>query len=260
MEVILQLFDKRSGVSFLLTSDSVLIGGPVAYHTIDLGGQMLKSLIGVLTMTLSFQAIAWSAHSRRNGFCLPTQEDLGKAIRNQQGAVKTSDEVKDWPICGIYMHGLFGTSKYPESRWEKPFRQNLNQIALEKNCRIAVPIGNKGNNWNWNGLSLGEVRKRALAVCGEGAYLSEDLSLIGFSNGANVIASSGAAKCSSLSAFSQVILVGPNHSPRVNRARSCGRVTVHVEHIVPHRSNLGKHFASHGRQPDSAWRGSQKVK
>lgn len=194
--------------------------------------------------------LASVSQAKENGFCLPTDEDLGRAIRS--GASRQGATSAEWPICGVYMHGIFGSKKIPESKWELPFRKRLNEIAMAQRCRIAVPIGNKGNTWNWVGLSLREAKKRALRVCGAESQFAQKVNLIGFSGGANLIRKEGASSCSTLSGFDRVLLVGPTGTKGNSRVRACGRVTVIQDHSVPSREVLNNFFASGGRSKKTA--------
>lgn len=56
----------------------------------------------------------------------------------------TSSEMKSWPVCAIYMHGLFGSAPYSPNTWEIPFRVEIEKVARAKQCRVAFPIGDKG--------------------------------------------------------------------------------------------------------------------
>ena len=156
--------------------------------------------------------------AQANGLCLPQAAPA---------------ESKGWPVCAIYMHGLFGGNPYPIKAWELPMRKSLEKVALAKKCKIAVPIGNKGTWNNWNSVSLPEMRKRASAVC-RGAKM-ERPALIAFSNGANVVRKNGAASCQSIAGHSKVTMIGPSveGSQRNKAALACGNTAFIQKHAVP---------------------------
>lgn len=95
--------------------------------------------------------------------------------------MRSHSVVQHWQICGIYMYGLFGSANFPERRFEEPFRERFEKVALERRCRIAVPFGNRGTNRNWHGVGIAEVRSRAQRACGNAA-LSPHMSIVAFSN------------------------------------------------------------------------------
>lgn len=179
----------------------------------------MKLMMATLLVFASFASEL--AHA---GYCLP---------RN------APPEAKDWPICGIYMHGLFGSAPYSEKTWEIPFRNQFNKIALERKCKIAVPIGNKGQWWNWNSTSLVEMRRRAAADC-KGAKFVAKPSLIGFSNSANVLRKNAANSCSTISSYGLVTAIGasPDTGNRNGKARACGNFKMIGPHAVPSYSTL----------------------
>lgn len=149
-----------------------------------------------------------------DGICLPRAKSYGS-----QG----------WPICAIYMHGLFGLPDYPESKWEIPFRDSLEKISVRKHCKIAVPFGNPGKHWNWNGVRIAEVRSRAEKAC-VGSKFIEKPDIIGFSNGANVLRGN---TCQTLSQFYKVTLIGPTGLNGNDKMKDCGNVHIHQRHEVP---------------------------
>jgi hypothetical protein len=153
------------------------------------------------------------------GYCLPRE---------------APPEAKDWPVCGIYMHGLFGEAPYSEKTWEIPFRNQFDKLALEKKCKIAVPIGNKSRYWNWNTISLIEMRRRASVDC-QGAKFVAKPSLIGFANGANVLRKDAAKTCSSIAGYGVVTAIGASlDSGNLNgKAKACGNFKMIGPHAVP---------------------------
>lgn len=187
-----------------------------------------------LTLAALIFFVRFPAFAEQNGYCVPSDPSA-------QGQ----------PICAIYMHGLFGTAQYPESAWERPFRQRFEAIAKKKNCRIAIPIG-EGKPTNWNGFgTISSIKERALRACGGGKF-SERPDIIGFSNGANRLRR---ASCDELKFFRSVTLIGANRGThndtrRTEAAKACGNVTVIADHSVPPASVLEKTVTySEGRSP-----------
>ena len=178
--------------------------------------------LGVTALFISPQAMA------AEGLCLPA-----------------TAEARAWPVCGIYMHGLFGSPSYPPSTWEVPFRNSLSQIGREKRCRIAAPFGNVGRNRNWNGVSIESVRSRAAAVCGSPLAARPDI--IGFSNGANVLRKQ---TCATLRGFTRVTLIGPTGTTGNSRVVGCGNVTIIQRHAVPPLATLRQAINHHTFEQD----------
>lgn len=176
-------------------------------------GRRIKclSLLFLLTVTAS----VWS-----KGICLPQDEESSSL----------------WPVCAIYMHGLFGSSPYPESLYEVPFRNHLAEVARRKKCRIAVPIGdlNPQGRWNWNGFDIPEILLRAKSSCPSTPFVSTP-DVIGFSNGANILRRQ---RCSTLSQFTRVTLIGPTGESGNAEVSKCGNVMIHQEHVVLEVSEL----------------------
>lgn len=155
-----------------------------------------------------------SASVRSAGICLPQDEESATS----------------WPVCAVYLHGLFGSSPYSESLYEVPFRSRLAEVARRRKCRIAVPIGNLNpqGRWNWNGFDMPEILLRAQDSCPGNPFVSAP-DMIGFSNGANFLRRQG---CRTLAEFTQVTLIGPTGESGNAEVRKCGNVLIHQEHAV----------------------------
>lgn len=137
------------------------------------------------------------------------------------------------------MHGLHGNREYPESKWEVPFRAKLEQIARQKRCRIAAPFGNFNRSRNWNGVSLSTIKTRARSACGGATWVARP-SLIGFSNGANVIRKMAVQSCSRLKSFARITLIGPTGRVGNDGAMACGNVQILQPHVVPSLARLSQ--------------------
>ncbi len=187
-------------------------------------------VLTIFLLLVNIPTGAWAAE----GLCLPKNPPEG---------------AEAWPICAVYMHGNFGSRDKPESRWEMPFREKFEQIALEKKCRIALPLGTRCRTWHWNGMELKEVKARARKVC-DGAKFIEKPALIGFSNGANVLRKIARADCGRLAGFPQVTLIGPSWEHKNRSMRKCTNVQVHSAHEVPSMSYLRKAVDFDGGEDD----------
>jgi len=186
------------------------------------GIKVFRFLIMIAVFMHSLLTVSTSWASRASGLCFP---------------MSAQAESEDWPICAVYMHGLFGGQPYSASLWEVPFRKRFERIALNKRCKIAAPFGNQGRYRNWNGVSLGEVLVRARAVC-DGGKLGARPAIIGFSNGANRLRRMGVVSCLGLQRFSRVTLVGPTGVQGNSTVLRCGNVRIHQMHDVPSYEEL----------------------
>lgn len=156
----------------------------------------------------------------------------------------------DWPVCVIYMHGLFppnssGSASYLQL--EKTNRQKLATFAnglRSKRCRVAVPTspkishGSYGTNHQWAGTSLGQVESMSRSACG-GAKLAKGRVLIGFSNG-GYLAKTFSHNCAALSQYSEVYAIG---APNSSYGR-CRNFRASEPHVFPGAGELEAKFAS----------------
>jgi hypothetical protein len=174
-----------------------------------------NKLVLVIVMLLFCNSLAIA-----NGLCLP---------RNNSASNK-------WPICGIYIHGLFGSAPYSEVLYEIPYRNSLEVLANNLQCRIAVPFGNLGKYRNWNNVPLNQIMLRASGPC-KGSSFIDHPDIIGFSNGANSLRK---FSCNELSMFHKVTLVGPTGNNGNDIMKKCGNVQIHQKHEVLSIEDLRK--------------------
>lgn len=159
----------------------------------------------------------------------------------------------EWPVCAIYLHGWFGPGKVSESVFEVKYRRRLLAIAKEKGCRIAVPLGDQvggsGNGYrSWRNIPMSAVVSRGMAACaGVNSSLShepldrEPLDMIGFSNGANLLAHQD---CETLAQFGYVTLIGPPPSKFNAVVQQCENVRIIWAHEVLSTSELRQAFTA----------------
>jgi hypothetical protein len=168
----------------------------------------------------------------RTGLCLPDAVDFNDE-RNEE-------RLDEWPVCSIYLHGLFGGRAKSEVVWEVPFRKILTQVAVAKKCRIAVPFGDMGRSRHWNGVSVDQILARTREACRGNSFVRRP-SIIGFSNGANVLIKHARKSCRRLESFSEITLIGANGNRSTKiRERCQTKIRVIPEHSVPEYDRLSE--------------------
>jgi hypothetical protein len=131
------------------------------------------------------------------------------------------------PIDAVYLHGLWKPLGTPDANGfrnlERINRKVLNDLAVANNVRIALPVGTVKAGWTeWNGVSLADIEKRAIAACG-GAPLAQKRALIGFSNGAQA----SGKLCNEATGYEKVLVLGPP-----GKVPACPRAVIEIPHHV----------------------------
>lgn len=131
-------------------------------------------------------------------------------------------ESRNWPVAGIYLHGLFepgGEEATPFRRLEQANRSLLIDLAKAKHIRIAVPVAPAKGKWrSWNGFPLHKIEDLARAACGN-APLAEGRDLIAFSNGA---INSQKFSCKETESYSHIFSIGAHPHEESGGTKPCG--------------------------------------
>lgn len=173
-------------------------------------------------------------------------------------------EAQTWPICVIYLHGLFSPKdQYPVYKnLELSNRQTLKKLAkgiAGQHCRIAVPVSptlyhsNKyGTNLVWSGHNLSFVKNAAKAACQGSAVkkplLAKQLAIFGFSNGGNEAVQLAQGSCKDQIGIS-IFAFGPDGD---HRRGHCGNLVTINKHELPKADILESDLAKIGTRSTTA--------
>lgn len=146
--------------------------------------------------------------TQKDAKCFPTKAIAGK---------------EKWPICAVYLHGWVGGQQGSRSTYETKFWSALEEIATEKKCRIAAPVSDQrypegtikykkdtSRVAHWEDQTIDYPDQMAVSAC-KGAKFAKEKTLIGFSNGGNLVIRESHLNCDQVKnlGYTQVVAVGP---------------------------------------------------
>jgi hypothetical protein len=158
-------------------------------------------------------------------------------------------EVKNWPICAIYLHGLHPSNdRGSYTKYEAKNRPILEEFSddnlMNRHCRMAAPVAPDGRGVrvrkhtrtgrsyittqyvrskyrDWQHQPLKSVEAAAQKACG-GASLQNGRALIGFSAGGWEAYHLANDDCSTLAEYSRVVAIGLPELGRRNGTWNAG--------------------------------------